>query len=225
MLFCEPQARMLSCPRPSPPSSLRWRPGRRRFRHPPVRHFAALRIRGRRHSPAPARRPPSWRDHLGQPSQSGNDGSRYRRHHLPLEEGELVEISLDGALHTAWPLRSSRAVGRRCRAKCTLRRRIDESGDYLLVVSGGRRSYGPFDLPAAPDLSLSDTGELEGESRLDGWLQGKANEHSWPSRKRAPMRSPRSDDFDASWYWRGRRAVPRGRRQRRRPERPHHHLL
>ncbi|MGM0784580.1 MAG: hypothetical protein ACQEUM_10735 [Pseudomonadota bacterium] len=132
---------------------------------------------------------------------NGNDGSRYRRHHLSLEEGELVEISLDGALHGRLALFDphGQLVGG-AEPSATLRRRIDESGDYLLVVSGDdARSFGPFDLSSRPlDLALSDTGELEGESRLDGWLQGEANEHSLAIEEAGLYDIElRSDDFDA----------------------------
>ncbi|MGQ4879162.1 hypothetical protein ACOJCM_11415 [Billgrantia sp. LNSP4103-1] len=111
---------------------------------------------------------------------NGKDGSRFERFILPLEEEALVEIELSGPLQGTLSLydadehllaSSANPAYYDAPAAASLRRRIDESGDYLLVVSGhDMHSYGPFTLTSREmELTTSDT--LEIPSRADGWLQ------------------------------------------------------
>lgn len=132
---------------------------------------------------------------------NGNDGSRYERHHVTLEGEQLVEFSLSGALLGRLSLFDphGQLVGNPGQ-DTTLRRRIDESGDYLLVVSGNdASSYGPFVLSSQPlDLALGEAAALTGESRVDGWLQGAANEHPLLIEEAGLYEiTLSSDDFDA----------------------------
>ena len=100
---------------------------------------------------------------------NGKDGSRFTRYVLPLEADTLVEISLGGALQGMLALYDDEE--QLIAAAPTLRRRIDESGDYTLMVSGNdAHSYGPFDITSRR-LELDDISSLEVPSRLDGWLQ------------------------------------------------------
>ncbi|EWH01808.1 hypothetical protein [Halomonas sp. BC04] len=116
-----------------------------------------------------------------QSALNGKDGSRFNRFVLPLEEGALVEIELGGPLLGALSLYDAEeqllastyaptAYYEPDRTP-TLRRRIDESGDYTLVVSGNdQHSYGPFSVSSrSMELTISDT--LSVPSGVDGWLQ------------------------------------------------------
>lgn len=112
---------------------------------------------------------------------NGKDGSRFTRFTLPLEEGALVELELGGPLQGALSLyddeeqllASTYAPTAYLDPAQTpaLRRRIDESGDYTLIVSGNDlHSYGPFSVTSrSMELTTSDT--LSVPSRADGWLQ------------------------------------------------------
>lgn len=133
---------------------------------------------------------------------NGNDGSRFLRHRLTLSEGDLVELSLRGALLGRLALYDEREqlVGI-AGDGTTLRRRVADDGDYLLVVSGiDAHSYGPFDLVTRTlDLSLSESGTaLEGESELSGWLQDEDNQHTLVIEEAGLYQIDlSSDDFDA----------------------------
>ncbi|MCC5881945.1 MAG: hypothetical protein JJU25_04835 [Halomonas sp.] len=111
---------------------------------------------------------------------NGKDGSRFERFRLSLEEGTLIEIELGGPLHGSLTLydpelqllaASAGPTYYEVPAAASLRRRIDESGDYVLVVSGqDMHSYGPFTLSSRQmELTTEDT--LAMPSRADGWLQ------------------------------------------------------
>ncbi|PMR74322.1 hypothetical protein [Billgrantia endophytica] len=119
---------------------------------------------------------------------NGKDGSRFSRYILPLEEGALVEIELGGPLHGRLALYDDR--DRLLASTYTgsyhldpsqpsaLRRRIDESGDYTLVVSGNdQHSYGPFDITSR-GMELTTGDALEVPSRADGWLQDGADTYT-----------------------------------------------
>ncbi|PXX98323.1 hypothetical protein [Halomonas sp. LBP4] len=100
---------------------------------------------------------------------NGKDGSRFARYVLPLEEDTLVEIALGGALQGVLALYDDQE--QLLKAAPTLRHRIDESGDYTLVVSGNdAHSYGPFEVTSRR-LELDDISTLAAPSRHDGWLQ------------------------------------------------------
>ncbi|MCE8010058.1 MAG: hypothetical protein ABN479_09510 [Billgrantia sp.] len=111
---------------------------------------------------------------------NGKDGSRFERFHLPLEEGTLIEIELGGPLHGTLTLydaelqlltSSAGPMYYDASTAASLRRRIDEGGEYVVVVSGqDMHSYGPFTLTTREmELTTSDT--LAMPSRADGWLQ------------------------------------------------------
>lgn len=111
---------------------------------------------------------------------NGKDGSRFERFALSLEEGALVEIELGGPLQGALSLFDADETLLATSIKYdyydtantgSLRRRIDQSGDYLLVVSGiDVHSYGPFTLTSREmEITTSDT--LAMPSQIDGWLQ------------------------------------------------------
>ncbi|MBZ0331061.1 hypothetical protein KZO25_12115 [Halomonas sp. ANAO-440] len=119
---------------------------------------------------------------------NGKDGSRFTRFTLPLEEGALVEIELGGPLQGALSLyddeeqllASTYAPAAYLDPAQTpaLRRRIDESGDYTLIVSGNDlHSYGPFSVTSrSMELTTSDT--LSVPSRADGWLQNGPDQYT-----------------------------------------------
>ena len=65
---------------------------------------------------------------------NGNDGSRYDRYAISLEEGDLVEFSLRGALNGVVALYDDQL--QLLSNAPTARHRIEESGDYMVVVSG-----------------------------------------------------------------------------------------
>lgn len=111
---------------------------------------------------------------------NGKDGSRFERFTLALEEETLVEIELGGPLQGSLSLydadeqllaSSANPDYYDAPAAASLRRRIDESGDYMVVVSGlDMHSYGPFTLTSREmEITTSDT--LEMPSRVDGWMQ------------------------------------------------------
>lgn len=111
---------------------------------------------------------------------NGKDGSRFERYLLPLERGTLLELELDGPLQgalalydahqqllVAGPAQDSHVAP----AATSLRRRIDESGDYLVVISGQDvHSYGPYTL-ASRQMTLTTSDTLAMPSQADGWLQ------------------------------------------------------
>lgn len=111
---------------------------------------------------------------------NGKDGSRFERFTLSLEEGALVEIELGGPLQGALALfdadetllaTSMTYDYYDTTSSGSLRRRIDESGDYLLVVSGiDAHSYGPFTL-ATREMEIFTGNTLTMPDQIDGWLQ------------------------------------------------------
>ncbi|QTP56375.1 hypothetical protein HNO51_17805 [Billgrantia sulfidoxydans] len=138
---------------------------------------------------------------------NGKDGSRFQRFTLSLEEGALIEIELGGPLQGTLALydseetllaSSANPAYYDAPAATSLRRRIDESGDYLLVVSGhDKHSYGPFTLTSREmELTTSDT--LEMPSRADGWLQGDGDTFSMTIEESGLYQiEMRSSDVDA----------------------------
>ncbi|RCV86394.1 hypothetical protein [Billgrantia montanilacus] len=119
---------------------------------------------------------------------NGKDGSRFTRFTLPLEEGALIEIELGGPLHGTLSLYDDEEQMLTSTYEPTayldpgqtpaLRHRIDESGDYTLIVSGNDlHSYGPFSLTSrSMELTTSDT--LSVPSRADGWLQDGSDQYT-----------------------------------------------
>lgn len=145
---------------------------------------------------------------------NGNDGSRFLRHRLSLSEGDLVEFSLQGALLGRLALYDQREqlVGIASDG-ATLRRRIADDGDYLLVVSGGNeRSYGPYDLVSRTlDIELSEPGAaLTGGDEISGWLQDESNQHALTVEEAGLYQVElSSDDFDAYLVLKGEGGVQR----------------
>ncbi len=113
---------------------------------------------------------------------NGKDGSRFERYLLPLEQGTLLELELDGplqgtlALYDAHQRLLAGGTGQAhdshaAPAATSLRRRIDEGGDYLVVISGqDLHSYGPYTL-ASRQMALTASDTLAMPSQADGWLQ------------------------------------------------------
>lgn len=111
---------------------------------------------------------------------NGKDGSRFERFILSLDAEALVEIELSGPLqgtlslydaHEQLLASSANPAYYDAPAAASLRRRIDEGGDYLLVVSGqDMHSYGPFTL-ASREMQLTTSTTLDMPSHADGWLQ------------------------------------------------------
>ncbi|MBA2779325.1 hypothetical protein [Billgrantia kenyensis] len=118
---------------------------------------------------------------------NGKDGSRFERFTLPLEGETLVEIELAGPLQGVLSLydpeeqilvASDGPNVYDTSAAVALRRRIDESGDYLLVISGlDLHSYGPFSLTTR-EMELTSSDTLAMPSRADGWLQGDGDTYT-----------------------------------------------
>ncbi|MEA2119022.1 hypothetical protein [Halovibrio sp. HP20-50] len=127
---------------------------------------------------------------------NGNDGSRFKRYMISLDEGEVVEISLAGALQGVVALYDDQLE--LLDNAATVRHRIDESGDYMVVVSGAdAHSYGPFSVESRTvELTQADTIAV-GEP-VDSWLQGDAHEISLTIDEAGLYQlNMRSDDFDA----------------------------
>ncbi|GEK48488.1 hypothetical protein HPA02_27710 [Bisbaumannia pacifica] len=136
---------------------------------------------------------------------NGKDGSRYARHTLSLDADSLVEFELSGALNGSLALYDDEtqllaasiadAYGQPGNA---LRRRIDETGDYLVVVSGvDASSFGPYDLNSR-EIELSDSSsELTVSQPLDGWLQDGPSTYPLTIEETGLYRiEMHSDDFD-----------------------------
>ncbi|MGR2740378.1 hypothetical protein ACUY1T_18175 [Billgrantia sp. Q4P2] len=138
---------------------------------------------------------------------NGKDGSRFQRFTLPLEEGALVEIELSGPLQGTLALydadqqllaSSASPAYYDAPSAASLRRRIDESGDYTLVVSGhDLHSYGPYTL-ASRQMELTTSDALEMPSRADGWLQGSGDTYTLTIEETGLFQiEMRSSDLDA----------------------------
>jgi len=126
---------------------------------------------------------------------NGNDGSRYERYVMALEEDELVEVTLDGALQGTVSLYDDQR--QLVSSGEAMRQRIEQSGDYMLVVSGAdAQSYGPFSLESRR-VELSDSETLTLESPLDSWLQQDEREYSFTIDEAGMYEiDMRSDEFD-----------------------------
>ncbi|WP_104204467.1 hypothetical protein [Billgrantia saliphila] len=118
---------------------------------------------------------------------NGKDGSRFERFSLPLEEGTLIEIELGGPLqgtltlyddHEQMLATSSDPAYYDAPRASALRRRIDEGGDYTLIVSGhDLHSYGPFTLTSR-EMELIESDTLTMPMQADGWLQDGADNYT-----------------------------------------------
>ncbi|WP_447527946.1 hypothetical protein [Vreelandella sp. TE19] len=127
---------------------------------------------------------------------NGKDGSRSMRYALSLDEGTLVELSLNGALLGVTSLYDDQL--QLLDSAETLRYRVEETGDYIVVVSGqDASSYGPFTLyPRTVELSDSDT--LTVGEPSDRWLQGREEAITLTIEEAGLYQiDMRSEDFDA----------------------------
>ena len=126
---------------------------------------------------------------------NGNDGSRFERYVIALDEDDLVEVSLEGALQGVVALYDDQL--QLLDSAEVLRQRIDQSGDYMLVVSGAdAQSYGPFTLESRR-LELSDTDTLALDTPLDSWLQSDERDYTFTVEEAGMYDiDMRSDEFD-----------------------------
>lgn len=127
---------------------------------------------------------------------NGNDGSRFMRYAISLEEGEIVEISLKGALQGVVTLYDDQL--QLLDNAPIVRHRIEESGDYVVIVSGAdAHSYGPFTVDSRT-VELTDADTVTVGEPIDSWLQGDAREITLTIEEAGLYQlEMRSDDFDA----------------------------
>lgn len=127
---------------------------------------------------------------------NGNDGSRFMRYALSLNEGEIVEISLGGSLQGVVALYDAQL--QLLNSGPTVRHRIEESGDYVVAVSGAdAHSYGPFTVDSRT-VELTDSDTLAVGERLDSWLQESSRDIMLSIEEAGFYQlEMRSDDFDA----------------------------
>ena len=127
---------------------------------------------------------------------NGNNGSRFMRYAIALEEDEIVEISLKGALQGVVALYDDQL--QLLDNASVVRHRIEESGDYVVVVSGAdSHSYGPFTVNSHT-VELTDADTVAVGEPIDSWLQGGAREITLNIEEAGLYQlEMRSDDFDA----------------------------
>lgn len=133
---------------------------------------------------------------------NGKDGSRFIRYALSLEEDDIVEISLSGALQGVVALYDDQL--QLLDNAATVRHRVDESGDYVVVVSGNdAHSYGPFTVNTRV-VELTEADSVTVGQPVDSWLQGTSREISLTIEEAGLYQlEMRSDDFDAYLEIRG----------------------
>ncbi|RBI68808.1 hypothetical protein DQ400_05430 [Vreelandella sulfidaeris] len=126
---------------------------------------------------------------------NGNDGSRFTRYAASLEEGEIVEISLRGALQGVVALYDDQL--QLLDHAPVVRHRVEESGDYVVVISGAdAHSYGPFTVDSRA-VELTDADTVTVGEPVDSWLQGDAREITLNIEEAGLYQlEMRSDDFD-----------------------------
>ncbi|RUR33313.1 hypothetical protein ELY33_02845 [Vreelandella andesensis] len=127
---------------------------------------------------------------------NGNDGSRYLRYAITLEEGALVEISLSGALQGVVALYDDHL--QLLESAETVHHYVEEDGDYVVIVSGAdARSYGPFTLNSRT-IELSDADTLDVGTPMDSWLEGASREVALTIEEAGMYQiEMRADEFDA----------------------------
>ena len=97
------------------------------------------------------------------------DGSRFSEFQLSLDTDKLVEVELKGSLDGMLSLYNSR--DELLTSAPVLRYRVEQPGDFTLVVSGqDADSYGPFDV-VSREIELSDTNQLTLSSDIRNWLE------------------------------------------------------
>lgn len=127
---------------------------------------------------------------------NGNDGSRYVRYVINLEEDSLVEFSLSGALRGVVALYDD---GLQLLENAeTVRHRIEKDGQYVVAVSGAdASSYGPFTLNSRT-VELSDSDTLTIGEPMDSWLGGTSREVTLTVEEEGMYQiEMRADEFDA----------------------------
>ncbi|RUR34316.1 hypothetical protein [Vreelandella nanhaiensis] len=127
---------------------------------------------------------------------NGNDGSRYDRYVIHLEEGDLVEFNLRGALNGIVALYDDQL--QLLSNAPTARHRAEQAGDYMVVVSGADgSSYGPYTLNSRV-VELSDSDVLTVDAPLDSWLDSTSSEFTLTIEEAGMYQlEMRSDEFDA----------------------------
>ncbi|MGP5562491.1 hypothetical protein [Vreelandella alkaliphila] len=127
---------------------------------------------------------------------NGNDGSRYVRYVISLEEDSLVEFSLSGALRGVVALYDDRL--QLLENAETVRHRIENDGQYVVAVSGAdASSYGPFTLNSRT-VELSDSDTLTIGEPMDSWLPGTPREVMLTVEEEGMYQiEMRADEFDA----------------------------
>ena len=127
---------------------------------------------------------------------NGNDGSRYDRYVIHLEEGDLVEFNLRGALNGIVALYDDQL--QLLSNAPTARHRAEQAGDYMVVVSGADgSSYGPYTLNSRV-VELSDSDVLTVDAPLDSWLDSTSSEFTLIIEEAGMYQlEMRSDEFDA----------------------------
>lgn len=127
---------------------------------------------------------------------NGNDGSRYVRYVISLEEDSLIEFSLSGALRGVVALYDDEL--QLLENAETVRHRVEENGQYVVVVSGAdASSYGPFTLNSRT-VELSDSDTLTIGEPMDSWLPGTPREVTLTVEEEGMYQiEMRADEFDA----------------------------
>ncbi|WP_404376970.1 hypothetical protein [Vreelandella aquamarina] len=127
---------------------------------------------------------------------NGKDGSRFERYGIRLDEDTLVEISLSGALQGVVALYDDQL--QLLANADTVRHHIEESGDYMVVVSGmDTHSYGPFNVESRT-IELSDAGTMGVGTPIDSWLDTAEREITLTIEEAGMYQiEMRADDFDA----------------------------
>ncbi|KAE8439805.1 hypothetical protein [Vreelandella piezotolerans] len=127
---------------------------------------------------------------------NGKDGSRFTRYAISLEEEALVEVSLSGALQGTVALYDDQ-LQLLANAE-TVRHRIEEGGDYIVVVSGAdAHSYGPFNV-SSRTIELSDADSMTVGTPVDSWLDATEREITLTIEEAGMYQiEMRADDFDA----------------------------
>ncbi|MGO3769165.1 MAG: hypothetical protein ACTJGL_06390, partial [Vreelandella alkaliphila] len=127
---------------------------------------------------------------------NGNDGSRYVRYVISLEEDSLIEFSLSGALKGVVALYDDEL--QLLENAETVRHRVEENGQYVVVVSGAdASSYGPFTLNSRT-VELSDSDTLTIGEPMDSWLPGTPREVTLTVEEEGMYQiEMRADEFDA----------------------------
>ncbi|QHD48948.1 MULTISPECIES: hypothetical protein [Halomonadaceae] len=127
---------------------------------------------------------------------NGKDGSRFTRYAITLDEEALVEVSLSGALQGTVALYDDQL--QLLANADTVRHRIEENGDYIVVISGAdAHSYGPFNVNSRT-IELSDADTMTVGTPIDSWLDTTEREITLTIEEAGMYQiEMRADEFDA----------------------------